>query len=102
MPDSLKTPRGYLAIAIASMALLSSVGGNITLWRITSDNASLGAATRKAVCAFKADLQNRATQSLAYAAKHPNGIPSLGISAGFLVRQAIDEQQTADSLKIRC
>lgn len=51
-----------------------------------------------ALCAFKEDLEGRVTSGNAYIKAHPEGIPSLHISAGVLRNSIISEQKTVNSL----
>lgn len=53
-------------------------------------------ATHDSLCAFRADLQHRITQTRTFILQHPEGFA--GISASQLAVQADNQQRTVDSL----
>lgn len=65
------------------LALVISLFGNITLWKVAHNN-------NEALCAFRNDIKKRHDDSVRFLEDHPDGIP--GIS-GDSIRVSIKNQE---------
>ncbi len=86
----------------------------ISVWAVTAvftglnffDNRGLALAGKEAhdaLCVFRNDLEERIGRTRAYLARHPEGFPALGITAGELANQLMNQQKTIDALKqLKC
>jgi hypothetical protein len=75
-------------LVIATVVLfVLVVAGGIYTWTVSNNN-------RDALCAYRADLETRIQQGEDFLIKHPEGIPTIGISAAQL-KNNLDGQKHA-------
>lgn len=62
-----------------------------------------GVQARRALCAFRIDLEARVKNTQAFLRTHPTGLPELGISAGTMRNTLRNQQESIDSLdSLKC
>lgn len=80
----------FLAVGV----LIISVVLNVATLVYLAKQAQTAGETHRAACTFRANLVQQVQDSEKYLEQHPNGAPSLGISAAQL-RQSIGRQRAA-------
>ncbi len=93
------TGKWKVSLAISALALITSVGGNVTLARVVQDNSAKAKQGIAFDCAIVHDLRGREADSRRavrstkkFIRENPSGIP--GISAALLQESLKNEQGT--------
>jgi hypothetical protein len=92
----------YVALLVAILALVISIGGNIGLVFFASDASEQGNQAHKGVCALRDDLQQRVTSGEEILRTHPHGV--IGISPAVIRSQLENQRRTIRALTraMRC
>lgn len=86
--------RDFWVMGVAFVMLAAAVSMMVVCLIILLGQARDASETHAAACSYLANLKEQERASVKYLRLHPNGAPSIGVSAGQLQR-SIDREQTA-------
>lgn len=94
--------RNYLVALLAATLMIISLVVAYNFYQIGRQVAE-NHQTTLAVCAYRHELRLQVTQTQNYLHLHPDGIPTLGVSAAQLERSLHDQEQVLLTLRgLKC